>query len=579
MICALYTLLEKYKGKKIYVWNVNRTSMVLFTKIALRRINIQGFVVLQEEYIGKMYMNRPVISVRQVQQEPDSIVLVADEVPKESVETSLGNKAVFWSNALDINQSLKNKRVMIYGTGNGADKIEKELMEAGIQTELYCVTNRKGSARNKGKRVIEASELDRYKDYAIIISVLTEQNRKDILETLSDYDGYVYVQQIIDEVAYLHLNLFQYINSAILQQKKIYLYGRKNMITDLMEDTLNIYNIKISGYASPMADEEHNIYSIFSLALEDNGIDNKLIVISEILPERLIEARESVELAGFLLENAGYTGLQWYTASKENLLSIYQQKFDALVGMSLIYDQENKAGWKVYGKEEKESIKVIILGGSTSSEVYHCVNWVSRLYYKLRKSNVNVTFYNGAHTADDIVDEILRLLRDGNVLKPDIVISMSGVNNLSYKKSDNQFNENRMLSWAQTLAHSEEFCSGLCCEETLYDFWSRNQKLLKVISEFYGAVFLGFLQPMNITMDNKSLKEKYLYELENVIMGANEFGQFASERKDEFNLMRLFEHQDEMFYDMAHYTNKAHEIIADKVYDKMWPIIQNITEN
>lgn len=69
MICALYTLLGKYKDKKVYVWNTNRTSMVLFVKLAFTRVNIHGFVTEQEEHVGERYMNRPVVSLKQIEQE------------------------------------------------------------------------------------------------------------------------------------------------------------------------------------------------------------------------------------------------------------------------------------------------------------------------------------------------------------------------------------------------------------------------------------------------------------------------------------------------------------------------------
>ena len=58
MICALYTLLGKYKDKKVYVWNTNRTSMVLFVKLAFTRVNIHGFVTEQEPSGGKFKADR-----------------------------------------------------------------------------------------------------------------------------------------------------------------------------------------------------------------------------------------------------------------------------------------------------------------------------------------------------------------------------------------------------------------------------------------------------------------------------------------------------------------------------------------
>lgn len=573
MIYPLYTLMGKYKGKKLYVWNINRTSIIMFTQIAFMRINIEGFVAPETEYVGETYMNRPIVSVEQIEREKDCIVFVSDEVSTESIGVLSEGKAVYWSQVLDFNEELLHERIIIYGTGYGAGKLDELLASKGTEAELYCVTKREGLLQHNGKKVIEAGELEHYKDYSIIISVKSEKHRKEILDTLSNFQGQVYVEHIIDAVAFSHLNLFQTLDLAIKEEKAVYLYGRKNEIGKLVEKILDIYGIRNNGYVYDEDFKEQGIKNIFSVALE--GIEDKIVIICEILPQKLIVARKNIELAGFSLEKGNYVGFEWYMASDDNLLGNYRQIADPLVGFSILYSFD-KPGWKVYGKDDdSDSIRILVLGGSTSSEVYHPENWVSKLYYKLKRINLNVTIYNGAHTADDIVDEMLRFLRDGFVLHPQIVISMSGVNNLAYKNCENQFNETRMHS----MICGREHCSGVYSDESLYSFWSRNQKLLKVITEFYGGKFLGFLQPMNTTMECMSLREKSLYEFDNRIIGAKSFIQMNNNEGDYINLMRLFEHQDGMYLDMAHYTDTAHEVIAGKVFEEIMPVIQGMGKN
>ena len=575
MICPLHTLLPKYQNKKIYVWNINRTSVVLFTKIAFMKIDIQGFVIAEEKFGGETYMNRPVVFWKQVAYDNDTIILVSDDVPRERIFMLSDDQFVYWSDALGLNETLKNECIAVYGMGYGAGQVEALLGEIGKEAELYCVTKREGGARHKGKRVIEASELHYYENYSVIISVQSEGSRKEILETLSDFKGKVYVEHIIDEVAFLHLNLFQYLDLAVKEQREVYLYGRRTNIANLIEEILQIYHIKISGYVYEKEVRELNIRSIYSLGL--NGIGQKLLIITEITAENFIRAREAVELAGFSLDAGNYTGFQWYTASDDNLLGKLTEALDPLVGFSILYS-DGKPGWKIYGKEKKEDIKIMVLGGSTSSEVYRPENWVSKLYYKLRKQNYSVTIYNGAHTADDVVDELLRLLRDGHALQPQIVISMSGVNNLSRKKSINQFNETRTLSWVHSMSHGKACSAGVANEEMPYSFWCRVQRLLKLTADFYGASFLGFLQPMNITMSIKDLWEKSVYEVENAIIGAWNFVESTHGSDVYINLMQLFEHQEERYIDLAHYTDSAHEIIADKVYEAILPIMHNVRQ-
>ena len=61
---------------------------------------------------------------------------------------------------------------------------------------------------------------------------------------------------------------------------------------------------------------------------------------------------------------------------------------------------------------------------------------------------------------------------------------------------------------------------------------------------------MGFLQPINITMQDMSLREKGLYEAEAHLLGAADFSQNADHGKGYINLLRLFEHQDDMYFDV-----------------------------
>ncbi len=576
MICALYTVMRKYRDKKIYIWDANRDSMGVFTNAAFCRVDIKGFVVPQKEYAGQMYMNRPLVTIEQVVQEEDSIILVFDEVQKEKISMLPEERVVYWSDALEFDRELKDKKIIVYGIGHGVNQLCEVLAEEGLQPELYCVTKKEeGIEQYKGKKVIEAAELKQYEDYAVMISVLKNEYRSEILKTLSHFRNSVYIEleHIIGRLDML--NLIQSIDLAIRKDRKIFFYSQRNAVAEWMEEALAIYGVEISGYVYDVGNSEQGIQCIYELAFQ--GIQDKLIIINEDLPERLIRARENIELAGFSLEKKTYAGLQWYTHEKQFMLFEWKSHHDPLVGHSIIYPQ-GKPGWKVYGKEEENRIRILVLGGSTSSEIYHPENWISKLYYKLNQQNIKTTIYNGAHSGDDIVDEMLRLLRDANVLKPQIVINMSGVNNTDYKQSANDFNEIRFINWIQHLAPDEEYCGGVPSNETLYSFWNRNIRLLKLISEFYGAEYYGFLQPMNITMKNKNVWEKSLYEREVHRDADKDFAEYVNDESDYINLVHLFEQRDEMFLDVCHYTDKGHEAIANVVYDTIMPAIQIMEE-
>lgn len=576
MIYTLYSLKKIYSDKKVYVWNINRDSMGVFLKVALMGIDIQGFVAPQDEYVGEEYMNRPVISPAQIEQDTESIVLIADTVPEEAYNMILPAQRALWKDSLEIREELRSGKIIIYGTGQGCEQLCKALREERIEAELFCVTKKNDSTHYKGKEVIESAELDQYEDFAVLVSVLSPWYREEILNELTHFSGKVYIElaNIMDRPEDL-INFVQNLDLAVREKRKIYLYGERNLVAGWIESILHIYGIRIDGYVCDIDDEEQEIKNIYELAYE--GIEDKLIIINEDIPAYLSEARKHIELAGFSLENGNYTSLKQYTYVEQFMLSELREYPDSLCGDSIIYSQ-GEPGWRLYGKNDVNSIRILVVGGSTSSEIYHTENWISKLYCKLSQNNIKVAIYNGAHACNDIVSEILRVLRDGYVLKPHIVISMSGVNNTYYKKGVNQFNEERLI-W-RVSNRREGYCSGVKSEETLFSFWRRNVELLKLISEFYGTRFFGILQPMNITMKHMDIREKSLYEREMRVVGAEDFSKSADADKQDIynNLMRLFEHRDEMYFDICHYTNKGHDLIADEVYKIIEPTVMELVK-
>lgn len=90
-----------------------------------------------------IYMNRPVISKKELSGEEELIILLADEVPENVKGTFPDNSAVYWSDSLEINSDLETEKIIVYGIGDGAVQLNKVLGKRGIEPELYCVTKKK----------------------------------------------------------------------------------------------------------------------------------------------------------------------------------------------------------------------------------------------------------------------------------------------------------------------------------------------------------------------------------------------------------------------------------------------------
>ncbi|MDD5304865.1 MAG: hypothetical protein PHS14_17350 [Elusimicrobia bacterium] len=84
-------------------------------------------------------------------------------------------------------------------------------------------------------------------------------------------------------------------------------------------------------------------------------------------------------------------------------------------------------GFEVFGDpDDRHALRIITLGGSTTE----CFsgNWPKALYQECRKRNIPVVLFNGGVSSYGSAQELLKLIRDGILLRPDVVVSYDGVN-------------------------------------------------------------------------------------------------------------------------------------------------------
>ena len=229
MINALYTLKNEYHDKEIFIWNVNRDSLGLFMRIAFSGINIRGFVTLQEEYTGQVYLNRPIVALSEIRKIENALILVADGVPQHIMDCLPDGKTLYWTEASGINEKLLHSRIIVYGTGGGAERIQTLLKQEGLSEELYCVTKKGDVGQCKGKEIIEVSALGNYKDHAVIISVIRYRDRGEILQALEEFSGQIYLdlEYLICGIPGGVTNPLQSLDFAIKNNKAVYLYSKK----------------------------------------------------------------------------------------------------------------------------------------------------------------------------------------------------------------------------------------------------------------------------------------------------------------------------------------------------------------
>jgi hypothetical protein len=159
-------------------------------------------------------------------------------------------------------------------------------------------------------------------------------------------------------------------------------------------------------------------------------------------------------------------------------------------------------------------IKILITGGSTSDIALHKDNWPIQLQQILSENQINAVIYAGGVGGYSSGQELLKLLRDGLAIDPDIHISYAGAN----EAGDGGYVSTYEHSFYQT-AYRQNFTtpimpstvyllkkllrlnySGLSIKQATliqpYDFWRQNMQVMSAIAMKQKHRFFGVLQPV-----------------------------------------------------------------------------------
>lgn len=85
--------------------------------------------------------------------------------------------------------------------------------------------------------------------------------------------------------------------------------------------------------------------------------------------------------------------------------------------------------FEIFGDtSDPTAFRILTLGGSTADTGFYPLNWPRQLYDHLTREGYPVVVFNGGISGYTTSQELLKLIRDGLLLEPDLVISVNGVN-------------------------------------------------------------------------------------------------------------------------------------------------------
>lgn len=278
--------------------------------------------------------------------------------------------------------------------------------------------------------------------------------------------------------------------------------------------------------------------------------------------------------------------------------------YDDLVGYTKI-SKNGLPGYVFFPPTEEVEAKsgyftILTLGGSTTDPgTGNVISWSECLYNDIRKYCDNVRVVCAGVNSHVASQELFKLIRDGYLFSPDLVISYSGVNDFSdhYQDTKNPFvlcytkrimpviakknilNEkdvmysDRIHFWDIFYGRIvKSFSFGVNAPKPVSrtEHWIRCEKMMKAVSQTMNADFIGFLQPQNFEDDTDSkVKMRNL----NYDEAKKKLSKMNSDWLIDFT--DIFEGQKNVFYDNCHVYGRGNRIIAKRMLPYVLKVMKN----
>ena len=245
----------------------------------------------------------------------------------------------------------------------------------------------------------------------------------------------------------------------------------------------------------------------------------------------------------------------------------------------------------------RKPIRIAVVGGSTSDNNYQNEAWPRFLAQELRQNGYSAEIYNGAVRGYSSSQELLKVVSEVVVLKPDIIISYSGVNerivgdqqqhpyitefetklyDMFAGKPSSTFFPNLVACMGRLRKkmglEKGKVDLGIVNENSFAQQWINNMKMMKGISDQLGIKFVAFLQP-TLGIGRYTISEE---EREYMVQGYPDFPLFYDEaiplsKECDFivDFTDVFEFEKNLYWDECHVTLEGNRIVSKHIYNEL----------
>lgn len=567
-----------YQKRDKYIWIDNEEETIqkmthMLNQCIVDNIYFRGFVTDCNALVGLSVLNKKVYDINEIVND-DSLVL-SDDV----------NNPLYCPVKL-LNPKLNLSRIVIWGAGYNGKALASYFSDRNIPICCFIDSDK----RKIGSNI----------NGAIIYDIERVETLSDETSVIEASKGYLEIDKIMAKKA-PGINCFigDYLEEhkgfapgklmywkEIIKNRRIYIYGN-NQYAKQLGRCLTILDYQFSGFLvnEDQFSKSHRNDEAWMLLEELLYYDNYFVIVvsdeEQAAVNRLksMGLRYSVDFS--LIETLSY-----------NLLYARKNIIDTNLGHT--YEQEGGMhGVMLYGKTAISTYKIVVLGGSTTDgKLFPFKSWPEIMFDQINNDSVQV--YNAGVSGYTSAQELIKLIRDIILLKPDVVIVYDGYNDTSeinarpgkyfefiYLKEALDFARNHMSHKWDFISQGEEI-DRTAAYPVLGNFenWLMNIEMMHAITVDRGIKFYAFLQPMLSSKMNLTKEEKgILFEAENFcglkktsLMGRK----FRSKIADVVNshdyihdLSDIFDDQEDIYMDICHVREGANEIIAAAILRKI----------
>jgi len=606
---------EGTKGKKVIIFGFGRRERTFALRLLSERIRFDFFLAPCpcDSFEMPCILNKPVISMEECRELSDYVIVApyseSDRVKKYLQKHAMGEVFV----QLEfLAPSISNaSNIVVYGTGGRSERVYNDV-GSFLAITHYCDSNKnKAGTVLRGKEVIHPSELKKLSKDTVIIIASTAYG--EIIQILRDYHV---TEECIFAVEYgivvhdsatryftIHEMFFQYLLRDITN-KKIIVYGQERWVEDWLE-ILDLIDIEEREVIKRLPIEEDG--TIYQLAYCGDAIillaDEWSVQMQEALSDLKIEPEKIV----FPKDYSSYALPDWLSQSRGE-----RYHLDPTIGQVILRKDEEISGFLQYQycSESVEAIKILTLGGSTTTGyVTKHRPWSYFLSELLREKKIPHIVYCAGVPGYIASQELLRLLRDGIWLNPDIVLSYSGANNMlqgevssknpflhSYQEMLFSKLDGSMVANDNIYGNHYGVYYGINSEKDAFEFWRIQLKMMYAVCKEMGIQYKAFLQPVLLSKKQYGKKDAdILYQiyttlwdrkqkkLNNYSPESSQWGQYVQKITDEIRHFRregekvkenwfidlswIFDDKDGLYIDQYHVNERANKIIAENILE------------